>query len=95
MCKKCKCCLCLGLAAAAIVLVWMMYQRMSQSKEISHDGCTLVKDMKTVFEDSKCVCKDAKKMEKDMVDETIQMKKDLVKDVKNAVCGCDSENENI
>lgn len=75
--------------AAALIFMWILYQRMSQSQEISHDGSTLVKDMKSVFEDSKCVCKDAMKMEKDMCEETVQMKKDLVNDVKN-VCGCDN-----
>ncbi len=94
MCKKCKCGLCLGLLAAALILMLMMYQRMKQSQEISHDGATLVKDMRSVFEDSKCVCKDAKKMEKDMINETMEMKKDIVQDVKNAVCGCEGQNAN-
>ncbi len=96
MCKKCKCGICLALLAAAGVIIWMLYQRISQSKEISHDGSTLVKDMKTVYSGTKCVCDDAKQMGKDMINETMQMKDELakeVKDVKNAICGCEKSND--
>lgn len=97
MYKKCKCGICLALIAAAAVIAWLLYQRASQSKEISHDGSTLVKDMKTVYSDSKCVCKDAKQIGKDVINETMQMKDDLVKevkDVKDTICGCDKNNAN-
>jgi predicted PP-loop superfamily ATPase len=82
--------------AAAALIFWLLYQRMSQSKEIQHDGSTLVKDMKSVYSDSKCVCKDARQMGMDMIDETMQMKDDLtkdVKDVKDQLCGCEKSNE--
>lgn len=97
MCKKCKCGICLGLVAAAAVIAWLLYQRVGQSKEISHDGSTLVKDMKAVYSDSQCVCKDAKQIGKDVINETMQMKDELVKevkDVKNSICGCDKSNDN-
>lgn len=97
MCKKCKCGICLAVVAAAAFIAWLLYQRASESKALSHDGSTLVKDMKAVYSDSKCVCKDAKQMGKDMIDETIQMKDDLVKevkDVKDTICGCDKSNDN-
>jgi hypothetical protein len=92
MCKKTKCGICIVLMAAAAVIIWMMYQRITQSKEIQHDGSTLVKDMKSVYSDSKCVCKDAKQMGMDVVDEAVQVKDDLakeVKTVKNNICGCE------
>lgn len=97
MLKKCKCGICLGMIAAAAVIGWLLYQRMGQSKELSHDGSTLVKDMKTVYSDSKSVCKDAKQIGKDVIDETVQMKDDLVKeakDVKDTICGCGKSNGN-
>lgn len=97
MCKKCKCGICLVLIAAATVIFWLLYQRANDSKEISHDGSTLVKDMKAVYSDSRSVCKDAKQMGKDMIDETVQMKDELVKevrDVKNTICGCNKSNDN-